>query len=99
MSDFVMDEATYGPIRDLLARTSHDQELRGRLLANPIQSIAEETGISLPSEWHLKSGVDVDGTVVLEFAGDEIPDFMLETVSGGAPLSYTFPPLVIQYRP
>ncbi len=98
MAKPVMDESTYGPIRDLLARSAADAELRGRLVADPLRAIADETGIALPSEWALETHVEAGGAVSLAFTGEEIPEFMLDSISGGASVSYSFPPLVVNFR-
>lgn len=91
MSEQVMDEATFGPIREVLARSAADADLRQRLMDGPITAIAAETGIELPDEWNLVAALGDDGAVTLSFTGEEIPDFMLDSISGG--VNYGFPPL------
>lgn len=88
-----MDEVTFGPIRELLARSASDATLRSELLADPRTAISAGTGISLPEDWPLESAVGPDGAIVLNFTHDEIPMELLEYVAGGIPTSFGFPPL------
>jgi hypothetical protein len=93
-----MDESSYGPIREVLASAAADAELRRRLVADPLRAIVEETGIELPADWNLVARVEAGGAVSLAFTGEEIPDFLLDSITGGAPISFSFPPLVINFR-
>ncbi len=87
-----MDESTFGPVRELLARTGGEPDLRVRMLGNPTQTILEEAGIRLPADWHVHAVEGPDGVVQLSVESDELPDFMLEQVGGG--IRWGFPPIL-----
>lgn len=86
-----MDERTWAPIRDLLARTATDAGLRDRMVADPKETLLDEAGIALPDDWTLVATVGATGAVELNFA-DELPVELLDMVGGGASVSYSFPP-------
>ncbi len=89
-----MDESTWGPVRELLARTATDADLRDRVMADPLAAIEAETGAALPDDWRLVGTLSATGAVELAFADDELPLDYLAVVGGGVSNSYSFPPYV-----
>ncbi len=89
-----MDDRTWDPVRELLARTATDDDLRARVLADPVGAIREEAGLEVPVDWRLIGSVSASGAVELSFADDELPLDYLEAVGAGVSATYSFPPLV-----
>lgn len=92
-----MDETTWGPVRELLARTAGDAGLRERVMADPVAAIRDDAGVDLPEDWHLVGSVGASGSVELHFADDELPLAYLEVVGGTPSSAWSFPPHVGGY--
>jgi hypothetical protein len=82
-----MSDNPQGAIDALIARAESDSALRDRLIADPKATILAETGMTVPAEWALMAREE-DGSIVLGFVNDELPEDYLEVVSGGADPAY-----------
>lgn len=81
-------EAERELLRDVLRRSTWDQEFRERLLNEPKRALEEEYGLELPPDFVLRfieKEEGVDAVVVLPDleAEQELTDEELDTVAGG----------------
>lgn len=70
-------------VQEVCTRAASDAELRGRLLADPASTLAEEIGLRIPADWELQASETSDGVVRVELVNSELPEEYLEMISGG----------------
>jgi len=78
-----MSNDIQGSIDAILARAKEDTSFRDLLVTNPKAAIFEATGMSVPADWNIVSGLSDSGHVELEFENGELPEDYLDMVSGG----------------